>query len=157
MSELYVLNCISLGPSEYRDLGFVAITNVGDRLFGIDAAGVFELNGSDDDGTPISARVTTGLANLGQPTPKRVASASVRADPETAFDLHVLSGGRDGSYEQHTAEPSARMGTDPQLRTFACGRGVRAVYWGATIANKNGASLSLYNVNLAPVGAGIDR
>ena len=53
------INASTSALSRYENFGFSAFVQVGEAIFGIDAAGLHTLGGDDDDGEPIIGTLTT--------------------------------------------------------------------------------------------------
>lgn len=149
-AELWVINTTTGGVSRYTGLGDVSLAALAGRLLLASSAGLFELLGANDNGTPISASLTTGLMDFGSHLLKRVDSVNIGHETDGVLEIE--------STVTHGGTASTAVNTWPSLtaqvpRDGVCkiGKGMKSRYWQFIIRNKAGANFTLDNVDFHPV------
>ena len=147
----YAVNIRNTAVTEYDNYPFNAMAFIGGRPYGTSDEGLFRLEGDDDDGTPISAMVRTGLTEFPELVRGANAWVVMTADGEMLFKTIT---GDDGSYEVATYRMHARpQGAAVETR-FDLDKGYVGTAWGFELENVDGAYFELDSARFWPVTVG---
>lgn len=148
----WLLNTESSGLSTYTNYPFNSFAQVGGRYLGMTSEGLFDLEGDDDDGEPIAAKLRLGMQALGTRKIKRIPEAYIGYTGDGRLILRVIFV-RDGTGEKVAAE--YRMKPRPAGSTresrFEPGKGVQAVDFDFEIENIDGGDFDLTSVEFHPL------
>ena len=149
MSTALVLNLATQAPYHYSNYGFTGFATQGDRQFGCQADGLYELVGDTDADAPIDAQITTGLLDFGEPALKTVTAAYLGYRAAGALTMTVSVGQSSGA--QAVTYGLAETPSAPVTARIKLGKGVKARYWQWQLANDAGADFELETLDLLPV------
>lgn len=140
-----VVNLSNKAPSRYSGYGLDSICLLNGVMYGVSkTAGIFTLDGSDDDGTPIDARVMLGELDFGVREHKRIPDIylDVRADGDLSVLMSV-----DGNepVEYTITTPSSK---NIELVRQKLARGEKGGRWQPEIRNVNGSDFELQNIGM---------
>jgi hypothetical protein len=141
---IWVVNTDSGANWTYRGWDFSSFTVWNDKNYAANDQGLFELTGSDDDGTPIAASILTGKSDLGTVQHKRMAYVYVGASSDNGLQLAVHTD--NGETNTYTVTAAELMGNS---RT-AIGKGLRSKYWQFEITNIDGGDFELESFEMRP-------
>lgn len=127
--------------TNYTDYPFSSFANIGGRYFGACDKGLFELEGGNDDGNPISAAIHLGERDLGTMAIKTLANAYVSVNADAPMRLMV------GIQDQHYTYMTRGVGPDMQTQRFDLGRGLRGHYFELQLMNTDGADFELGGID----------
>lgn len=147
----YAVNIRNTAVTEYSNFPFNAMAFIGGRPFGTSDEGLFRLEGSDDDDTPIDAMVRTGLTEF--PELMRGVNAWVVMTNDGEMLFKTITGD-EGIYEVATYRMHARpTGTAVETR-FDLDKGYVGTAWGFELENVDGAYFELDSARFWPVTVG---
>lgn len=126
------------GSAAYENFPFNSFARIGGRNYGASDAGIFELVGDDDAGTPIRASINLGKRDFGSPALKGISYAylGVKSTGQMVVRVTTPEG---QSYLYQTRSADAFMAT--QRADF--GKGLRAHYLELEIYNQGGGDFTL--------------
>jgi hypothetical protein len=118
------------------------------RVLAAGDGGLFELAGSTDNGTPITAIGTGGVTDFGDPHLKAIDRVHVgyRTDGDLMLTLIQHDDGQAFQYRLPSAQGQAGIFN----RRLTPGRGLRARYYQWSISNVNGADFAIDSLELIP-------
>ncbi|HRO59338.1 MAG TPA: hypothetical protein PK177_09270 [Burkholderiaceae bacterium] len=148
----WVLNTEGKGVSTYTNYPFNSFMELGGKWYGVASGGLYMLEGADDDGTPIPARIRLGLHDMNTRKLKRLPEAYIGYKSDGNLILRVITAD-DHTGEKVAAEYLMRPRAAPNIREsrFEPGRGIKAVDWDFEIENINGADFDLAEVEFHPL------
>ena len=142
----HVFNTENMAATEYSNYDFIAMAMFNGVPVGISTSGVFELTGSDDDGTAIAANVLCGFNDMGTEDLKRMPNAYVgyKSDGDVQFQVSI-----DG-------EPAVRAYTVSKISNTSGikrgrakpAKGLKSRYWQVGVTNVAGSDLELDDLGL---------
>ena len=132
-------------PAFYEGFNFNSFAKVGDRYFGVNAAGLFVLSGDADDTLPINALVATGTR--GDKGIYRVEAVYAGARSDAPMNLTCRVEGAEHTYTFRSA-PGNMAPTRVTPGKGLCGR-----YWQFEVANQGGADFELDALEILPAVA----
>lgn len=148
----WVLNTESRGLSRYTNYPFNSFMRVAGRYYGVASTGLYLLEGDDDDGTPIAAKIRLGMSDLGTRRLKRVPEGFIGYTSTGTLLLQVITadeatGEKTGAY--YTLAPRGAAGV--RENRWKIGRGLKSVDWDFEITNVDGADFDLYSIEWHPL------
>jgi hypothetical protein len=148
----WTLNTESKGLTRYTQYPFNSFACIGGRYYGAAADGLHRLDGDDDNGTPIAARIRLGLSALGTRKLKRMPEAFIGYAGSGALLLRVIT------IDEQTGEKAAaiyrlrpRGAACTREARFKMGRGLKSVDWDFEIENVDGADFDLTAIQFRPL------
>lgn len=145
----YAMNLRNGGMTRYENYPFVDFATVGGVHLAVAEDGLYQIDGDDDDGAPIHARVRTGLTSFGTEVLKKNPNMylTLRSDGELLLRVITTDGGRkkENWYKLHRREA-----TEPVEGRFDIAKGLTSVYWGYQIENIAGADFELATIKSWP-------
>lgn len=147
----WVCNTQNKAFARYENYPFNSFFEMGGKYYGVAPDGLYELEGDDDDGEPISARVRTGLWNLNTGKQKRIPSLYLGYESTGRMVLKVITTSERGEKEENWYALKQRSGDAMHEGRIKIGRGLKSVYWGFELCNIDGADFSLDALELFPM------
>jgi hypothetical protein len=144
----FVMNTENRAVSEYSNYPFNSFGEMGGSYYGASPEGIYILEGDDDDGDPIEARVRTAVINLLRGKMARVPSAYVGYTSDGTVVLKVVVTSEQGAKEEYWYEMKPQNADAPREGRVKVGKGLKSVYWEFELVNKAGADFELENVQL---------
>lgn len=134
------------GLTEYVNYNFNSITKIGSSYYGASSTGIYLLEGANDAGTEIAARVKFGAFDFGAGKKSRVEQAyiGVRSDGKIVIKTFADDG------KERWYETQALHG-DLNTQRAKLGRGVTSRYWQFELINRNGAPLEVEQIEFLPI------
>ena len=142
----HVFNTENLLATEYSNYDFLAMAMFNGVPVGISTAGVFELSGSDDDGTDITVDVLSGFSDLGTEDLKRMSNVYLgyKSDGDVQVQISI-----DGEPAVRTYTVSKISHSSGLKRGRAKpGKGLKSRYWQVGVKNVLGSDLELNDLGL---------
>lgn len=133
-------NPMADGSTTYSNYGFNSYARVGDRYFGANENGVFELDGDTDNGALIRASVNLGKLNFGTSVKKTV--QQVYLGMSAAGNVFVKLTAEGQSYVYKTRDFNAEL----QQQRVTPGKGLRTSYVELELYNENGGDFEVDTV-----------
>lgn len=147
----FAMNTANKAVSEYSNWPFESFAKVGNSYYAAKADGVYLLEGDDDDGEAIAARVRTALLNLMGGKMARVPEAYVGYRSTGQLVMKVVVTGKTGVKDEYWYEMVEQTADAMREGRFKFGRGLKSVYWQFELCNKAGADFELDNIRLHPI------
>lgn len=148
----WVLNTESAGLSRYTNYPFNSFARVGERYYGLTSGGLFRLDGGDDVGEPINARIRTGMFDFGDRVLKGVPEAYVGyASDGTLLLRTIFAHPKTGEKTAADYRLVPRGAATTRENRFEGGRGVFSVDWSFELENVDGADFELESIEFRPV------
>ena len=146
----WILNTETAGAWEYSNYPFNSFATFEGRSFGLTDTTLYELEGSDDDGTEIAAWYRTGLMDLGTSRLKTVPRAYLGYSAESGLVLKTYTTeGGEKRERWYAMVPTTADATREGRVKLA--RGVRARLWGFEVHNVDGGSIDVDKLQVLPV------
>lgn len=147
----YVINTESKGLTEYSGYPFNSFAKMGGRYYGMTPEGIRELEGADDAGSPIAARLRLAMTSLGTGNMKRMIAAYLGYTSTGELRLKTITVGVDGQRQANHYRLHAQNADNPREARIKIGQGLRSVYWGFEIESIDGAAFMLDVLDLHPI------
>lgn len=147
----YVVNAEGAFPaSSYTNWPFNSYAQLGTKTYAAQEDGVYEITGSDDAGTNISAYITTGFLDFGSSSQKRIRSVQLgyTADDEMRLYVRTEEG---GTLKEYWYEAAPLTADTPREHVIKIGRGLKSMYWQFKLINTAGGDFNIDVVRLYPV------
>jgi hypothetical protein len=139
------MNTETLETTNYLNFDFVSLVSFADQPYGVTAGGIFLLEGDDDDGTNIDARVLTGISDRGNENLTEVAHSYMQYDGGAMmFQLFP-----DGQQRLREYRFERRSNSSGVIHARAKGsRGLRSRAWQMGLRNLGGDDFTLDKLGL---------
>ncbi|MGG2100407.1 hypothetical protein [Stenotrophomonas sp. NRRL B-14846] len=148
----WVMNTESRALSRYTQYPFNSFAKIGGRYYAAAADGLHRLDGDDDDGTPIAARLRLGLSALGTRRLKRLPEAFVGYTATGTLLLHVITvNEQSGQKEAAIYRILERPASSERETRWKLGKGIKAVDFDFVIENVDGADFELAAIDFRPI------
>lgn len=148
----WVLNTRSRGLSRYTNYPFNSFMRVGGKYYGVTSTGMYLLEGDDDDGVPIAAKIRLGMSSLGTRRLKRIPEGYIGYTSTGTLMLQVItSDERTGEKVGAFYTLSPRGAAAVRENRWKIGRGLKSVDWDFEITNVDGADFDLDSIEWHPL------
>lgn len=148
----WVMNTESHGTTTYANYPFNSFARVGGVYYGACSTGLRRLEGNDDTGDKIQARIRIGLSALGTRLLKRVPDAFIGYTSDGTLLLRVITVGEaTGEKEASTYKLAPRPASVVRENRFQIGRGLKSVDWDFEIENVDGADFDIASIEFRPL------
>lgn len=143
----WVFNIESAGFTEYAQYPFTSITMFKGKPYGTAEDGIYLLEGDDDAGDPIAAKLKTKMSTLRADAIKDAKAVYVGY---TSTGKLVLKVTVDRNGELHEYWYQEKKGASGSMRAgrFTPGRGLRSTFWQFELANQNGDDFEVHDVTI---------
>lgn len=142
----YVMNTKTADITQYTNYGYNSLAKIGQSYYGANSTGLYKLEGDDDAGTEIEAKVKFGAFDFGAGRRSRVEQAYVGVRTSGKMVMHVIAD--DGKERWYEAQ-AVNSALDTQR--IKLGRGVSSRYWSFELVNQNGDDFELEQIEFYPV------
>lgn len=149
--QAWVCNTESEAFTEYANFPFNSFMQFGGKYYGMAPDGVYLLEGADDDGTAINARIRLGLNDLGSRKEKRAPALYLLLRQDGPMLIKAISTEPDGTLREDWYQLSARGTGGVREARLKIGRGLKSVMWDWVIENVNGADFDLEGMQVFPM------
>lgn len=148
----WVINTESKALSSYRQFPVNSFAVFGGRVLGATSDGIYSLDGADDDGKPIAARVRYALTTMGTGRQKRIPEAYMgyTATGDVLVRVITTDTGEGKVAHVYRLVPSASNGAPAQGRA-KFGKGTKAVYYAFELENVAGADFDFDKIEMHPL------
>lgn len=145
--EAWTMNTMTGGATLYDNFPFNSFAlHTNQKYLGATPDGIYELEGSDDDGADINAGFKTGLKDFGSTLSKRMVDAwfTMTADGELLFKVTTVE-------DSGKVERWYKATKTPRMHRAKMARGVKAMFWQFELTNIDGRDFDLDNMALHPL------
>lgn len=148
----WVINTESKALSSYRQFPINSFAVFGGRVLGATSDGIYSLDGADDDGEPIAARVRYALTTMGTGRQKRIPEAYMgyTATGDVLVRVITTDTGEGKVAHVYRLVPSASNGAAAQGRA-KFGKGTKSVYYAFELENVDGADFDFDKIEMHPL------
>ena len=144
-ATVWAMNTETLETTNYLNFDFVSLVSFADQPYGVTAGGIFLLEGDDDDGTNIDARILTGISDRGDEALKEASHMYMQYDGG-AMMFQLLADGQQRLREYRFERRSNSSGV---IHARAKGsRGLRSRAWQMGLRNLGGDDFLLDKLGL---------
>ncbi|HZX81045.1 MAG TPA: hypothetical protein VFE72_08860 [Lysobacter sp.] len=145
------INTANKATSGYTNYPFNSFAKLGRTYYGMAPDGIRRLEGPDDAGDPIAARVRLAFTNMGSIAEKRIRAAYLAYTATGDLRVKVTCAGKDGRLESHHYRLAANPGDVPQTGRVKIGEGLKAAYWGFELEAIDGAAFNVDVMEIVPI------
>lgn len=148
----WVMNTESKGLSRYTNFPFNSFACIDGRYCGATSAGLYWLDGPDDAGEPIAARLRVGMSAMGTRKLKRMPEAFIGYTSDGTLLLRAIvsdetTGEKNAALYRIQPRPAAVL----RENRVKLGRGLCAVDWDFEIENVDGAAFDIRSIEFRPL------
>lgn len=138
--------------TRYDHYPFNSFMVIGGKPHGVASTGRYKLEGSDDAGTPIVARLRLALSALGSRVLKRLPEIyyTTLGNGDLLFKV-IVDSAVDGAREAHVYRAYVRDGDGIREGRVEPGRGLKAVFFGLELENVDGRELGIDSLQFHPL------
>jgi hypothetical protein len=147
----WVVNTETRSASTYTNFPFNSFCEFEGRYYGAAEDGIYHLDGEDDAGEDIQARIRLGMSNLGISREKRIPALYLAYRADGRMVLKAVVTEIDGSRTEWWYGLTPRGAGDVREGRIQMGRGLKAVMWDFEIANLDGADFELADLKFLPM------
>jgi hypothetical protein len=142
--------------SRYTDFPFNSFAKIGGRYMACDSTGLHWLDGSDDSGEAINARLRTGMSAMGTRREKRMPEAFLYLRTDGQMRLQLIQVDADtGEKVAGWFKVLTRPASNSRETRAKTGRGWKAVEFDFVLENIDGADFDLTSIEPRPLN--LDR
>lgn len=151
--QAWVMNADTTGVTSYSHFPMDSLFTHDGVPYGLTSAGLYRLEGDDDDGAAISAMVATGDLDFGTSRLKNIPRAYLYITQAGACVLKTITSVRGARHETYyeMADRATDGDDDNTYRRVPLGRGVRGVWWRFEVHNVDGSDFILDGAEVLPV------
>ncbi len=142
-----VMNTRLTGVTTYSAFPFNSMANFQGESYGAAADGIYALVGDDDAGTSIAAVVVHPITDSGATVLKRVVAAYIAYRAAGPLELRLKT----DDNQQYRYRLEETPGAGIHRNRVKTGRGAKANYWQASVANINGCDFQVERVELEEI------
>ena len=139
------INAVTGSVSQYDNYAFNSFAKFGQMFIGADETGLYELNGADDDGEAVVARIKSGLAQLTASRFTMIRDAYLGMRSDGTFILRVATG--DGDVYDYKFDA-----LDMRTTRVPLGKGMRSRYVSFELIS-DGSDFDLESVEFIPLSS----
>jgi hypothetical protein len=144
-STVWVMNTETFETTNYLNFDFDSLVSFNEQPYGVTSSGIFLLEGDDDDGTNIDARILTGISDRGDENLKEVAHLYAQGEFQ-ALILQLFPDGQTRIREYELTRVSNSTGI---IHARAKGaRGLRSRSWQMGFRNSSGGDFTIDKLGL---------
>jgi hypothetical protein len=148
----WVMTPESKAVRSYSNFPFNSFIMLGTQFLAASAQGIYLMGGDTDAGTPIQARIRSGLLNFDTSKMKRIDRAYVGYMSSGTLCLRVCATMFNGEKTVYTYQMVPQAANAPVEGRVQVGRGVRSVYWAFELCNDaDSSSFELYDIQILPM------
>lgn len=142
---IWNVNAVTGAVSQYDNYAFNSFANFGQMYIGADEDGLYELNGCNDEGSAIIARIKSGLAQLTESRFTMIRDAYIGMRSDGTFVLRITTGEKE--VYDYTFDNQNMKTTRVQL-----GKGMRTRYASFELIS-TGSDFDLDSVEFIPLSS----
>lgn len=147
----WALNTGSKHLSKYEQYPVNSFAVLDGKLYGALDDGIYLLEGADDDGDNINARVRFALTDMGTGLQKRVSTAYFGYTAENDLLLKVIHTKEGGAKEAYVYRLNAAPATEAVNGRAVLGKGVTSAYFAFELENVDGGMFNVDKLSVIPM------
>lgn len=133
------LNLANIAVTQFCNYDFNSFCKIGDKYFGANDSGIFELTGNDDAGSNIDAFFELILSDFGISNMKKIRSMYVGGEANDSLTLTL----KDDENNSRTYSLNLTSGSKQSSAKVSVGRDGIGRYWQVRIDNVSGAYFAI--------------
>lgn len=137
--------------TEYTQFPFNSFLYFNGTYYGVADNGIYALSGDDDAGTPIAARIRTGLIRIADGLVARVPVAYFGITTNGDMILKVITTSTLGQKQENWYKLEHRTAETMRETRVKPAKGLKSVYWGFELANVDGAFFTNDEIQFFPL------
>lgn len=141
------INLSNLAVVQWCNFDFNSFSKIGDKYFGANDSGIFELTGTDDNGTDIDAFFELILSDFGISDIKRIRSVYVGGEANGKLTLTL----KDDEDNSRTYDLRLTSDSKQSSGKVDVGRDGQGRYWQVRIDNTNGVYFAIDSIELLTI------
>lgn len=145
VSEVWVVNAETGGSTRYENYSFNSFAKIKGEFFGCRSDGIYQLDGDDDEGSPVQSMVSFGKQDFGTSALKRATNVYAGTSSGGKLFIKVLVEGDEYLYAARDSNGHL------QQQRFDLGKGMRVNYFEFELYNADGDDFELASVEFAVV------
>lgn len=152
LAQGWVLNTEAAMPvSEYDNYLFNSLAYSPDEMLGCTDQGLYVLDGEDDAGADIDAKITSLMLDFDTTKLKRMSTAYMgyTSDGQLLLKIRSVDQGQFVEYWYEGRNPDEQV--PPGQNRMKIGKGLRSRYWTFELVNIDGSDFELDKVELYPI------
>ena len=143
------INIVNRAVSEYDQFPFNSFTKFKNEYLGATSDGIYRMSGDDDAGETVTAKIRTGLLQLGS-IQKKVVPECYIGYTSTGSLVMKIAAVEQGSKNEHWFELD-RTKDSTDTDNFTLPRGLKGRYFQFELIDMDGADFELDSIDLYPV------
>lgn len=147
----WVMTAPTRAMRRYINYPFNSFGELGGRLCGANASGLYWLDGDTDAGVEIPSMIRSGLMDFGSRQLKRMDRAYLGYTSNGTLGLNVITTSETGDKIAYTYVMVQKPANAPRESRVQIGRGMRSVYWQFELVNEAGSDFELHDLTLLPL------
>lgn len=147
----WVLHGDTRSFTSYSNFPFNSFCELAGHYYGATDTGLYLLEGDDDAGEPIEARVRGGLSDMGTGRLKRMQALYLGYRADGPLMLKVVTTSDEGEKREDWYQLDAQPASVVREGRIKIGKGLKSRYWGFEIANVAGGDFALDELAWLPM------
>lgn len=147
----WVLNTESKHLSSYANFPINSFAEIGGKVYGAGAEGIYLLEGADDAGEPVAAKLRFALSDYGTGKQKRMSAAYLGYTATSDLLLRVIHTDDYGDKTSYTYRMNASTALAPVNGRATFGRGVKSAYFAFELVNVDGGMFDIDTMTAYPL------
>lgn len=144
LRDVWVYHMDAAGSTRYTEYDFTGFSKVGQSYYGVKPDGIYLLEGADDNGKKVTARVNFGNLSFGTMNRKALPYVYVGMASSGKTYLKVIA---DGATYTYAVRDSTEL---MKSHRFELGRGLRASFYDLELVS-DGQVFDLHNIDFQPI------
>ena len=136
-----------MAATQFCNYDFNSFCKIGDKYYGADDSGIFELDGTDDNGTDIDAFFELVLSDFGISNIKKIRSVYVGGEADGKLTLTL----KDDEDNSRTYDLRLTSGSKQSSGKVDVGRDGLGRYWSLRIDNTSGVYFAIDSIELLAI------
>ena len=148
----WVINTENTALSRYTNYPFNSFAKIGDSYVGAASDGLHTLDGDDDNGDAINARLRQGLSDMGSRKLKQIPEAYIGASVDGQLLMQVITvDERTGTKKGAIYKMANRGAVVNRENRIQFGKGLKSVDWDWILENVDGADFDIGSIEFRPL------
>lgn len=139
------------GLSKYTEYPFNSFCKLGTQYFGATDEGIFLMEGSDDDGANIQARIRLAMTTMGSMAHKAIPVMYLGYTASNGLYIKAIITDKNDEYVAHIYKLKPQATNAMRTARVKLGDGLQSVYFGWEIENVDGGDLNIDHIQWLPM------